>query len=230
MSFAWGELDHIMLFCDVGAPESDALTERGLHEGPANSHPGQGTCNRRFFFPNAYLEMLWVENPIEAQSDAVRPTQIWDRWRQRREGACPFGLVFRPGGRREVEGIPSWTYAPRYFPAGFTIEVAKDVPVNEPLLFYLPFARPALVEDIRSTSAHHAHVGGIVGATLHLPQTANLSPALHALVAAGVVAVEPSREYLLDLFHVGGSKEFVDMRPELALRFRPARRASDAKH
>lgn len=174
--------------------------------------------------------MLWVDNPIDAQSDAVRPTQIWDRWRQRREGSCPFGLVFRPGGRREVEGIPSWTYAPRYFPTGFTIEVARDVPVNEPLLFYLPFARPALVEDIRSQAVHHAQVGAIVGATLHLPQTATLSPALHALVAAGVVAVEPSREFLLDLFHIGGSKEFVDMRPELALRFRPARRASDARH
>jgi hypothetical protein len=230
VTFAWGELDHVILFCDNGAPEADALKERGLHEGPANSHPGQGTSNRRFFFPNAYLEMVWVDNPIEAQSDAVRPTRLWDRWTRRHDGACPFGLVFRPGGRREVEGIQSWTYTPRYFPKGFTIQVAKDIPENEPLLFYLPFARPALVEDVRSPSAHHAQVGAIVSATLHLPETATLSPSLQALVAAGIVAVEPSREYLLDLFHVGGSKEFVDMRPELALRFRPARRASDAKH
>jgi hypothetical protein len=230
VSFAWGELDHIILFCDAGAPEADALKERGLHEGPPNSHPGQGTANRRFFFPNLYLELVWVENPIEAQSEVVRPTHIWDRWSQRQNGPCPFGLVLRPGGRREVNTIPSWTYAPRYFPPGFSIEVAQNVPANEPLLFYLPFARPALVEDIRSPSAHHAHVGSIVGATLHLPETAALSPALQALVTAGVVAVEPAREYLLDLFHVGGTTELVDMRPELALRFRPARRASDAKH
>jgi hypothetical protein len=73
-------------------------------------------------------------------------------------------------------------------------------------------------------------VGGIVGATIHLPGTATLSPALNALVAAGVVTVEPSREYLIDIYHVGGSQDFIDIRPELPLRFRPARRVSDARN
>lgn len=220
MSFAWGEIDHIIVFCDTGAPEADALKARGLHEGPRNSHPGQGTANRRFFFRNTYLELLWVENILEAQSPEARPTQLFDRWNARAGAACPFGLVFRPGKSPPARDISSWTYTPKYFPKGFAIEVAGGIPANEPLLFYLPFARPALVEDVEPV-AGAARVGAIVDVTLHLPRTDDLSPALEALVAAGSVKVEPSQEYLLDLKHVGGSKELIDLRPRIPLRFVP---------
>ena len=86
MSNAWGEIDHIIFFCDVGAPEADSLKQRGLHEGPSNSHPGQGTANRRFFFPNVYLELLWVENPLEAKaaSRIISPSSRSRDWRARR--------------------------------------------------------------------------------------------------------------------------------------------------
>jgi hypothetical protein len=218
---AWGELDHIILFCNVGAPEAGALLEQGLHEGPGNSHPGQGTANRRFFFPNAYLELLWVENAIEAQSPEARDTRLFERWQQRAR-ACPFGLVFRPGPKAPAEAPASWTYAPRYFPAGFSIEVALDIPPNEPLLFYLPFARPSLVENIELADGT-VHIGPIVGATIHLPLTQSLSPALNALVGSGAIAVEPAREYLLDLFHSGGPSQILDLRPQLPLRLLPAR-------
>ena len=229
MSKAWGELDHIIIFCNVGAPEAGALTDRGLHEGPGNSHPGQGTANRRFFFPNAYLELLWVENRLEAQSPEVRETRLWERWQQRAAGACPFGLVFRPGPRGPVVPPTSWTYAPRYFPPGFSIEVARDVPSNEPLLFYLPFARPSLVENV-DLADDTVQIGPITGATIHLPETAALSATLSSLVGAGVIAIEPSREYFLDLFHAGGPSQILDLRPQLPLRLLPARSAHRASH
>jgi Glyoxalase-like domain len=89
-------LDHIIFFCAPGAPEADALLGRGLHEGPGNSHPGQGTINRRFFFRNLYLELLWVEDFDEAQAPEARRTGLWDRWINRHNGSCPIGLVFRP--------------------------------------------------------------------------------------------------------------------------------------
>ncbi len=49
------ELDHILIFTDIGAPAADRLIELGLTEGAPNMHPGQGTANRRFFFHNAML-------------------------------------------------------------------------------------------------------------------------------------------------------------------------------
>jgi hypothetical protein len=225
---AWGELDHIMIFCDFGAPECGALIEQGFHEGPGNSHPGQGTANRRFFFPNVYLEMLWIENRVEAQSAESRPTGLWDRW-QRRAAACPFGLVFRPGPLSPTTPPSSWTYVPRYFPPGFSIEVARDIPDNEPLLFYLPFARPALVENV-APAPGKVQIGPVSATTLHLPDTGSLSPALSALVAAGVVAVEPGREILMDIHHQRSSSEIIDLRPTLPLRFLPVERRSLAPH
>jgi len=225
----WGELDHVIFFCDVGAPEADSLLGRGLHEGPRNAHPGQGTANRRFFFPNAYLEFLWVEQAAEAQSEAVRPTRLWERWSRRAVGDCPFGLVFRPGNRGVHEPISSWTYRPRYFPDGYAIEVALGIPANEPLLFYLPFARPLLVEDVEPI-ADGPKIGPIVGITIHLPNTRSLSPALDALVTAGRVTVEPAHEFIVDLIHAGASPEIIDMRPRLALRFVPSRGAQRSRH
>jgi hypothetical protein len=58
-------LDHVIVFCSTGAPEADDLVRLGLREGLPNTHPGQGTANCRFFFQNAYLELLWVSDPKE---------------------------------------------------------------------------------------------------------------------------------------------------------------------
>ena len=122
------ELDHVILFCGAGAPEGDALLGRGIHEGPGNSHPGQGTVNRRFFFRNTCLELLWVENFDEARLPEVLPTGLWNRWANRNSAvSCPFGLVLRPATKDSVVPFPSWTYSPRYFPAGFSIEVGRDI-------------------------------------------------------------------------------------------------------
>jgi hypothetical protein len=54
------ELDHIFICTEVGVPEADQLVTFGLTEGSSNLHLGQGTANRRFFFYNAMLELLWV--------------------------------------------------------------------------------------------------------------------------------------------------------------------------
>lgn len=42
------------------------LKNFGLTEGTSNRHPGQGTANRRFFFKNFFIELLWLENLEEA--------------------------------------------------------------------------------------------------------------------------------------------------------------------
>jgi hypothetical protein len=223
------ELDHIIFFCAPGAPEADALLGRGLHEGPGNSHPGQGTVNRRFFFRNVYLELLWVEGYEEAQTGEARRTGLWDRWINRHNGCCPIGLVFRPSAPGVPTPFPSWSYVPKYFPAGFSIEVAVDIPANEPLLFYLPFARPALVEDV-APAPGGAQVGAISGVTLHLPDTGSLSPALNSVVASGSVAVEPGQEFLVDIRHVNGSREIIDLRTKLPLRFLPGGAGKASPH
>jgi hypothetical protein len=41
------ELDHLFLCTAPGAPEAEKLVQFGLHEGPPNQHPDQGTACRR---------------------------------------------------------------------------------------------------------------------------------------------------------------------------------------
>jgi len=67
------ELDHLFV---CTAPEAEKLVALGLHEGPPNRHPGQGTANRRFAFANAMIELLWVSDAHEAQSERARCTLL----------------------------------------------------------------------------------------------------------------------------------------------------------
>ena len=83
------ELDHLFVCVSPGAPEAGRLIQLGLMEGPPNTHPGQGTANRRFFFANAMLELLWVADAAEAQSEMAAPTKLWERWSERGSGASP---------------------------------------------------------------------------------------------------------------------------------------------
>jgi hypothetical protein len=60
-------------------PEAEALRELGLSEGSGNVHPGQGTANRRFFFANAFLELLWIADEEEIRNGQTRPTMLHER-------------------------------------------------------------------------------------------------------------------------------------------------------
>ena len=71
---------HVFVCTSVGAPEAEDLLDAGLVEGSPSTHPGQGAANRRFFFENGFLELLWVSDDREAQSSLTAPTQLWDRW------------------------------------------------------------------------------------------------------------------------------------------------------
>jgi hypothetical protein len=111
------ELDHLFICVSRGAAEASALAAFGLNEGKPNVHPGQGTACRRFFFRNGYIELLWVSNEAEAQSEAIRPTHLWERWVGRGSGSCPFGIGFRPGAHQVASPpFPAWEYRPPYLP------------------------------------------------------------------------------------------------------------------
>ena len=97
MSF---EVDHFFICTDIGAPMADALASFGWVEGPPNTHPGQGTANRRFNFDNAMLELLWVHDEVEAVSEPARRLHLLERWQGRAAGA-----LFRMAQAIKVRGI-----------------------------------------------------------------------------------------------------------------------------
>ena len=204
------ELDHVFVCCAEGAPEAAALSRLGLKEGSPNTHPGQGTASRRFFFSNAYLELLWVSDAQEVQRDEVRRTRLWDRWSGRLTGACPFAVILRPSATsadRELP-FPAWTYKPLYLPPGLGIEVALGTPLEEPGLFYIPFAR-------RPDASAALEITGV---DITLPSARSLSAATRATEATGVVAFSEGDAYLMTLiFGSTSPRETADLRPELPL-------------
>lgn len=221
------ELDHLFVCTAVGAPEAAGLAAFGLVEGTSNSHPGQGTANRRFCFRNAMLELLWVSDEHKARSLAAAPARLWERWRYRSTGYSPFGVCFRPGARRTtaqpVLPFATWAYRPPYLPPGTHIDVAFGTAGSEPLLFALPSGeRPdAVPVERRQPLVHRNGLGEITALHVALPRGAPVSPAARAVQRAGVVSFGPGGDHLADVeFDHGRRGQSVDFRPTLPLRFR----------
>ena len=215
------ELDHVFVCCAVGAPEAASLAQCGLLEGSPNAHPGQGTANRRFFFSNAYLELLWVSDPAVAQCEDVLPTQLWDRWSRRTEGACPFGIVFRPRTTSTAEApFPSWSYRPPYLPNGLSIEVGRSMALTEPQLFYLPFARHRDPTG-REPTAHPAGIDRISNVSVTIPPGLEPTDTLASALDADLFTLRRGPDYLLELAFDGEGCSSIDLRPGLPLLFVP---------
>lgn len=216
------ELDHVFICTDVDAPEAaEVLTSLGLVEGSASTHPGQGTANRRYFFRNVMLELLWIQDPAAAQSELTRPTYLWERWSERQQ-VCPFGIGWRPRGET-VESLPfaTWSYHPLYLPAPLVIEVGTNISqLKEPMLFYLAFGqRPDRRSPERAQPMEHAAGWQeLTQLTLVLPDAEPVSAELGSLVASGLITLKQGSEYRLELGFDGELKrQSYDCRPTLPL-------------
>lgn len=211
-------LDHVILFCSEGAPEAEALVRIGLTEGSRNTHPGQGTANRRFFFSNAYLELLWVRDAIELEATPLRHLGFRERGSGRLTDVCPFGLALRPAGSGETQApFPSWPYRPAYLPPGLAIDVAEDVPVTEPLSFHLGFAhaRPA---SLNEPTTHSLGVNRITHILIHAPLSGPHSRAANLAEHCGILSLQRADQSLMTITFDGGARcASADLRPALPL-------------
>lgn len=213
------ELDHVFVCCASGAPEGDALIRLGLTEGTPNTHPGQGTANRRFFFRNAFLELLWVSDPAEARSDQTRRTRLYERWSGRASGACPFGIVFRPKGANATKApFTTWAYHPKYIPPELAIEFAEGVPLEEPELVFIPFLHRSGPPASEPT-VHILPVAQMCGVTIGLPSAARLSQPAQAVHAANLATYVLAHEHVLEVTFLAREEMRLDLRPTLPLVF-----------
>lgn len=213
-------LDHAFITCSVGAPEAAGLVARGFVEGSPNVHLGQGTANRRFFFANFMLELLWVTNPAEAASDAVHRTGLWERWSKRSEGASRFGLVY---GGLPAQGLSvpfeTESYRPPYLPPPMNIEIVQGMALQEPAVFWVP----ALSDDrtISSEPTHHrAPVRSIRAVRIGLKDMATLSQAAHRVRDAALLDFFSTPSPVLEVHFQAEHDSILDCRPELPLVFR----------
>ncbi|MBW4618822.1 MAG: VOC family protein [Cyanosarcina radialis HA8281-LM2] len=219
MSF---EIDHLFICTDINAPEADRLVSFGLTEGTPNVHPGQGTANRRFFFHNCMLELLWISDRNEAQSEITRPTYFWERWRDRHIGTCPFGFCLRPT-TDPPNALPflTWAYRPAYLPDSLSFSMATNASVlTEPMLCYLPFAKrqDSYTDDRRQPMNHIAGLNEMTRLTFVSPHADRLSPELQAMVNSNFIQLKHGKNYLVEMGFNGEKQEnYADFQPGLPL-------------
>jgi len=212
------QIDHLFIRARAGAPEAALLQSFGLVEGSGNSHSGQGTENRRFFFHDAFLELLWIADDDEVRSARTSPTLLAERLADG-SPACPFGVCWRPAGDDATAPFPCWNYTPSYLPPGMQIGIGADVPASEPMWFFLPkgVAPSAYPEARRQPLDHAAGVKTITSVTLTLPPQALSAPAKASGSGTQLTLLEGDA-YLMEIYFDHGARgQTHDCRPALPL-------------
>jgi hypothetical protein len=213
------EIDHAFVGCTPGAPEADALLARGFVEGSPNTHPGQGTANRRFFFENFMLEFLWVTDPKEATSAQTSRTRLWERCTHREARINPFGIILRAaGGVDAPPPFATWPYYASYLPRGLALQVASGTTLQEPELFYLPFLRPAANRSSEPKN-HALPLRRLRALSVGVANPNELSRAHASVRSAGQVSYFESTEPVLKLCFEGAPNLRADLRPAAPLIF-----------
>lgn len=213
------ELDHLFLFTHAPGQAAEALRRFGLTEGEPNTHPGQGTTCRRFFFRNAYLELLTVSSEEEIKSPAIASTKLWERSQYQQTGYNPIGLCLRGNTPVFEEG---WRYHPPYLPEGLYINVASNSNhPAEPMLFELPFSNTAPKDypPGRQQPLHHEKgFKEITRVTLTLPITKTLSPSLQKVMTHCPVTVVEGHSYRMEVeFDGGKTRKVQEFTPSLPI-------------
>jgi hypothetical protein len=211
------ELDHLFVCTTAGAPEAEKLVQFGLHEGPPNQHPGQGTTCRRFSFVNAMIELFWVSDESEAQNQSSRRTLLWERWSGRQGNASPFGICVRPVHTQDTRSpFPAWEYRPAYLPDPLCMQIG-EAGIEEPMWIHLSFMRRAQREQWFTD--HPSGVREITRLTLTTP-TPLRSNASQKIIESGVLTTRTGATSLLEIELDGHRrKEHVDFRPHLPVIF-----------
>ena len=211
-------LDHVFICTEPGAPAAERLRHIGLTEGTPNRHPGQGTACRRFFFRNAMLELLWVEDSEETQNEQTRRTRLWERWSATGSDTSPFGIIVRPNRSDDVCPFPSWEYRPATMP-GLVLQIAEGTGLGEPMWCYMEAGRaPAdAPPESRQVLVHPTGFREVTRVRIAGPRCEEEAVTL-AMANMGVIAVETAAEHLLELqFDDGRQWNQADMRPGLPL-------------
>ncbi len=217
------EFDHLFIYTAAGAPEAQALIDFGLHEGAPRRHPGQGTANRRFFFANAFIELLYVADEAEAAEPTGAAIHALDRWQGRGTVASPFGVGLRPTDPASEEAVPypAWRFRPPYLPGSMHIDVGENIAhLHEPMVFSLAFGAPPASLASPPPLDHPAGLTAISGVEIcGLWETR--SATLAACAQTGAATFRRGKaHHAMVTFDDGAAGKTHDFSPTLPLTFR----------
>lgn len=147
------QIDHIFIFSNRNGKEADELVKFGLLEGSNRIHKGQGTTNRKFYFDNFFLEVLWVINEDEINQSPTKETQLGTRAKYAQNGSSRFGLCLVNTEETDELFNGAQIYQPNYFPSQMSIDIIpnKENP-KLPWTFRLPYRGGK--KEVKEPNAH----------------------------------------------------------------------------
>jgi len=187
-----GVIDHIFMFIEADGPEVRHMASLGLVETYRRIHLGQGTQNVCYCFDNLFLELLWVNDPLAARSDAIKRTGLYERSLWRTNGACPFGIAWRRSPAVPASALPTWEFTPPYLPNGMSIAVATDGDdPRQPMMFESPGSTSPSEWSIekRGSLQHAVGLGAVTEIRLTMPEDSPPSSALKAIAGSNAPPV-----------------------------------------
>lgn len=135
------QLDHLFIITEPKADIAEEFLNIGLVEGSSNTHPGQGTANRRFFLNDFTIELLYISDKHEAANGAGHKLGLLNRWTNKQ--ASPFGIITRVIDPESTPDFPNWQYYPDYFNGKMCFHVGNNSDnLQEPLCICMPPALP----------------------------------------------------------------------------------------
>lgn len=141
-------IDHIFIFTDDNGKVADELVDFGLTEGSNRIHVGQGTKNRKFYFDNFFLEIIWIHKKNEIISNKTKPMGLWQRADFKNNNFSPFGLCIVNSEDTEILFEKAFKYQPDYFSKGMEIDIIKNENQTDlPWTFRLPFKEQKKYEN-----------------------------------------------------------------------------------
>ncbi len=207
------ELDHCFILVEPEARVADLLVSAGFQEGPGNTHKGQGTSNRRFYFRNGMLEFLWVHDADEAVNGPGSGLRLVERGNN--PYASPFGVILHRTDNASLDmPFSGWKYQPDYFdpPRAFHVG-ANSSELAEPLCIYVPFVEPGCsprkpVEDTKKK---------ISSVKIHVP-SGPVDGVTGVAASADRLMIARGREHLMEVILDDSERsQSQDFRPDIPL-------------
>lgn len=218
------ELDHVVIFSSVDAPEAKAIEAAGLQGfGGVTKHGEMGTASTSFFFSNVrYLELMWLHN-LDAARQRLEPLSLNSiaRMNWHETGASPFGLMLRrtQAGSTSPSPFPAKQMEADWMPPGTFVAFNGDT-LTEPYYGLVPEALSfrgfrANIEDV----PHPLGVHHLTDVTFHLP-TDSRSPIAQLVQASQAASFVTDKEHLaVFTFDAGAQNKTIDLRPTLPVIF-----------
>jgi len=206
-------LDHIFILTEPGAPQAQRLSALGLREGNPNTHPGQGTSNRRFFVDNFKIELVFLSDLDEAANGTGKGLGILARSRD--VSASPFGIIVRVNDPNTTPDFPSWQYFPDYFPDDWCFYVGENSDqLEEPLCLCMP---PALPKPQEVLDEYANPDWKLTELKVQVP-VQQFSTTLREFAAIQNITVESGTTHRMTMrFNDGEAGRSEDLRPDLPL-------------